>query len=176
MNKMGAYKKILSTMHISKQRKISPTRTTAQTQDQHQQDKDKEHTNTKSIITESNTKSIITESIRASLHKRRSSIQSNKSIDVDRPDSKPRRASINKGAKDTKSKWYHCRWSMVEEEECDDTDAANGDSLYHILDDSWGSRGTDDAQDECCLDISDSKRLSLLDVLLKDELSFLEKR
>ena len=64
------------------------------------------------------------------------------------------------------------------EEECESKDDidADGDSLYHILDDSWGSRGTDDAQDECCLDISDSKRLSLLDVLLKDELSFLEKR
>lgn len=165
MNKMDTCNKILSTMHISKQRKISPTRTTAQ--DQHQQDKDKEQTNTKS-----------TESNRTSLHKRRSSNQSNKSIDVDRPGSTPRRASVNKGSKDTKSRWYHCRWSMVEEE-CeskDDTDAADGDSLYHILDDSWGSRGTDVAQDECCLDISDSKRLSLLDVLLKDELSFLEKK
>ena len=65
------------------------------------------------------------------------------------------------------------------DEECESNENENdadGDSLYHILDDSWGSRGTDDAQDECCLDISDSKRLSLLDVLLKDELSFLEKR
>jgi len=151
---------------MSKQRKISPARTTAQ--DQHQQGEE-QHTST-----------IITESIRSSLHKRRSSIQSNKSIYVDRPDSKPRRASVKSKSsnKDTKSRWYHCRWSMVEEE-CeskDDTDAADGDSLYHILDDSWGSRGTDDVQDECCLDISDSKRLSLLDVLLKDELSFLEKR
>jgi len=164
MNKMGTCKKILSTIHISKQRKISPTRTTAQVQNQ----QDEQHTSTKSKSTESS---------RTSLHKRRSSIQSNKSIDVDRPDSKPRRASF-KGAKDTTSKWYHCRWSMVEEESesKDDTDAADGDSLYHILDDSWGSRGTDVAQDECCLDISDCKRLSLMDVLLKDELSFLEKR
>jgi len=163
MNKMGTCKKILSTIHISKQRKISPTRT-AQTQDQ----QDEEHTTSTKSITES---SLI------SLHKRRSSIQSNKSIDADRPDSRPCRASF-KGAKDTKSKWYHCRWSMVDEEcESNDTDAdaADGDSLYHILDDSWGSRGTD-AQDECCLDISNSKRLSLLDVLLKDELSFLAKK
>ena len=150
-------------MHISKQRKISPTRTTAQDQ----QDEEQELVGFFKS----------TESNRTSLHKRRSSNQSNKSIDVDRPGSTPRRASV-KGSKDTKSKWYHCRWSMVEEE-CeskDDTDAADGDSLYHILDDSWGSRGTDVAQDECCLDISDSKRLSLMDVLLKDELSFLEKR
>ena len=161
---MGTCKKILSTIHISKQRKISPTRTTAQDQQGEEQ-----HTSTKSIITES---------IQTSLHKRRSSIQSNKSIDVDRPDSEPRRASV-KCSKDTKTKWYHCRWSMVDQEYNDtDADAADGDSLYHILDDSWGSRGTDVAQDECCLDISDSKRLSLMDVLLKDELSssFLEKR
>ena len=166
---MGTCKKILSTIHISKQRKISPTRTTAQAQDRQDEDKDKEEQN--------RTKSVITESSRTSLHKRRSSIQSNKSIDDDRQDSKPR-ASV-KGSKDTKSKWYHCRWSMVDQEYNDtDADAADGDSLYHILDDSWGSRGTDVAQDECCLDISDSKRLSLMDVLLKDELSssFLEKR
>ena len=42
MNKMGTCKKILSTMHISKQRKISPTGTTAQDQ------QDEEHTSTKS--------------------------------------------------------------------------------------------------------------------------------
>ena len=37
MNKMGTCKKILSTMHISKQRKISPTRTTAQDQQDEEQ-------------------------------------------------------------------------------------------------------------------------------------------
>ena len=164
MNKMDTCNKILSTMHISKQRKISPTRTTAQDQQDEEQ-----HTSTNKFFKS-------TESNRTSLHKRRSSNQSNKSIDVDRPGSTPRRASV-KGSKDTKSKWYHCRWSMVEEEcESKDNTDADGDSLYHILDDSWGSRGTDVAQDECCLDISDSKRLSLMDVLLKDELSFLEKR
>ena len=58
------------------------------------------------------------------------------------------------------------RWSWVEQESVSissETDT-DGDKLYHILDSLDDSLGS--------LDVSDSKRLSLMDVLLKDELSF----
>ena len=57
------------------------------------------------------------------------------------------------------------RWSWVEQESVSissETDT-DGDKLYHILDSLDDSLGS--------LDVSDSKRLSLMDVLLKDELS-----
>lgn len=58
------------------------------------------------------------------------------------------------------------RWSWGGQESISSDDATDGGSLYHVLDDS-GRDG------ECkCLDVSDSKRLSLMDVLKKDELSF----
>jgi hypothetical protein len=70
----------------------------------------------------------------------------------------------------TISRWN--RWCSWVEEPTPDN---GGDSsLYHILDDSGRYDGTE-GDEKCCLDVSDSKRLSLMDVLLKDELSFLGK-
>jgi len=55
------------------------------------------------------------------------------------------------------------RWSWVEQESVSGDTDTDGDKLYHILDSLDDSLGS--------LDVSDSKRLSLMDVLLKDELS-----
>ena len=52
---------------------------------------------------------------------------------------------------------------MEQESVSSDTEK-DGDKMYHILDSLDDSLGS--------LDVSDSKRLSLMDVLLKDELSF----
>eukprot|EP01083_Nonionella_stella_P072599 195800_1 len=91
-------------------------------------------------------------------------------------------APLNRQRKDpTALSWNRCSWASEHhsfdndataaneegEEECGGGGSGSG-SLYHVLDDSTcGCEG-----EESWLDVSESKRLSLLDVLREDELSF----
>lgn len=100
-----------------------------------------------------------------------------------RPSTRPGRRMSRQQAQS----WNRCSWGEQEcyssdDEEGEEHDRHEGDDLsttedchhdhhhgglvYHVLDDS--GYGTESS----CLDVSDTKRLSLMDVLTEDELSF----
>jgi len=58
--------------------------------------------------------------------------------------------------------WHCCSWGEQESLASDDEDAQGDGSLYHVLDGSIEG-------EENSLDVSDSKRLSLMDILLKED-------
>ena len=155
---MGSNKILSSSLRSkSKSRKIQPTSTGGEEKSNGKQQKEQQKNSSSSNHQKSNSK-------------RLSSTLSSSDNDSTLSESNVERREKKKLHRGTISRWN--RWcSWVEEEPTSDN---NDGSLYHILDDSGGHDGME-GDDKCCLDVSDSKWLSLMDVLLKDELSFLGK-
>lgn len=94
---------------------------------------------------------------------RRKILQKKRSSDHEEESNHSSKSRNENDCKRKKSPPRWNRWSWVEQESVSSDTDTDGDKLYHVLgslDESLGS-----------LDVSDSKRLSLMDVLLKDELS-----
>eukprot|EP01083_Nonionella_stella_P283474 964951_1 len=162
--KMGS-NKILSSSLRSKSRKIQPTPTATGTGGEEKSKVKQQKEQQKNSSSSNHQKS-------SSNSKRLSSTLSSSDDDSKLSESNVERREKKKLHRGTISRSRWNRWcSWVEEEPTSDN---NDGSLYHILDDSGGHDGTE-GDEKCCLDVSDSKWLSLMDVLLKDELSFLGK-
>lgn len=159
--KMGSNK---SSSLRSKSRKIQPTTTAGEEKSNGKQQKEQQKKNSSSSNHQKSSSN--------SNSKRLSSTLSSSDDDSTLSESNVERREKKKLHRGTISRWN--RWcSWVEEDPTSASDNNDG-SLYHILDDSGGNDGTE-GDEKCCLDVSDSKWLSLMDVLLKDELSFLGK-